>query len=87
MESYAPSVIPTWLLVPIGIVTALLITPFVLVVAIPILVVVPAAVPFIFVAFLGDFRGEQEAYEEALKKYESWKLPPLWTPDHLPIPH
>ena len=83
MESNAPSLMPRWFTVPIGLLTVLLLAPFLAVVAIPILLVVPAAVPFIFVAFLGDFRGEREAYEEALQKYEDWKLPPLWEPDHI----
>jgi hypothetical protein len=83
MESNEPSVMPRWFTVPIGILCAILIAPFIGVVAIPILVVVPAAVPFIFAAFLGDFKAEQEAYEEAVEKFEEWKLPPLWPPDHL----
>ena len=83
MESSARSMMPRWFTVPIGIATAILIAPFVAVVAIPILVVVPAALPFIFAAFLGDFRGEEEALEEVRQKYDAWKLPPLWEPDHI----
>jgi hypothetical protein len=85
MESDAPSVMPRWLTVPIGLLTVLLISPFVAVVAIPILVVAPAAFPFIFVAFLGDFKAEQEAYEETVEKYEGWRLPPLWEPDRFVV--
>jgi hypothetical protein len=83
MESDAPSVMPRWLTVPIGLLTVLLIAPFLGVVIIPILLVAPAAFPFIFAAFLGDFKAEQEAYEESVEKYEDWKLPPLWEPDHV----
>jgi hypothetical protein len=83
MESDAPSVMPRWFTVPIGMLTLLLLAPFLGVVIIPILLVAPAGFPFVFAAFLGDFRGEQEAYEEARRKYKEWRLPPLWEPDHI----
>jgi hypothetical protein len=84
MESHAPSVMPRWFTVPIGMLTVLLLAPFVAVVIIPIMLVAPAAFPFVFAAFLGDFRGEREAYREVRKKYKEWRWPPVWAPDHLP---
>jgi hypothetical protein len=87
MESYAPSAMPRWLTVPVGILAAVLLAPFFAMMALLIFIAVPAAVPFIFVAFVGDFKAEQEAYEESVEKFREWKLPPLWEPDHLAPQH
>lgn len=83
MHAPTQSVMPRAVRITVGVLTAILIAPFIAVVAIPILVVMPATFPFAFSAFLGDFRAEHEAYQEAVDKYRAWKLPPLFEPDHL----